>query len=208
VLTIPGVSFGGRTFTPLDAAALGALLAIVLAFARGDADARSLGQGATGTLLLLLPGLVTFVVEVAAARLLVPGLRLHERGARRGRIHVRIAAHSLARSPGRAAVAVTFLVASLGLGLFAIVYRSTLDDGLSEQAAYAVPQDFTVREDVSPAGLVAPLEAAPISDYEALGAEVTPVLRRTASAGGPEQLTVLGVPAGAFAELDGWQDLF
>ncbi|HKO74010.1 MAG TPA: hypothetical protein VJU01_01735, partial [Gaiellaceae bacterium] len=208
VLTIPGVSFGGRTFTPLDAAALGALLAILLAFARGEADARSLGQGGTGTLLLLLPGLVTFVVAVAAARLLVPGLRLLERGARRGRIHVRLAALSLARSPGRAAVAVTFLVASLGLGLFAIVYRSTLDGGLSEQAAYAVPEDFTVREDVSPAGLVAPLEAAPISAYEALGAEVTPVLRRTASAGGPEQLAVLGVPAGAIAELDGWQDRF
>jgi hypothetical protein len=209
VLAIPGVSLGVRTFTPLDAAALGALLAIVLAFARGDADARALGQGGgTGTLLLLLPGLVTFVVAVAAARLLVPGLRLLERGARKGRIHTRLAALSLARSPGRAAVAVTFLVASLGLGLFAIVYRSTLDDGLTEQAAYAVPQDFTVREDLSPAGLVAPLEAAPVSSYEALGANVTPVLRRTASAGGPDQLTVLGVPAGAIAELDGWQDHF
>ena len=209
VLTVPGLSLGGRTFTPLDAAALGALLAIVLAFARGDADAQALGRGGgTGTLLLLLPGLVTFVVAVAAARLLVPGLRLLERVARGGRIHVRLAALSLARSPGRAAVAVTFLVASLGLGLFAIVYRSTLDDGISEQAAYAVPRDFTVREDLSPAGLVAPLEAAPLPSYEALGADVTPVLRRTASAGGPEQLTVLGVPAGAIAELDGWQDRF
>jgi hypothetical protein len=209
VLTVPGVSLGGRTFTPLDAAALGALLAIVLAFARGDADAESLGRGGgTGTLLLLLPGLVTFVVAVAAARLLVPGLRLLERAARGGRIHVRLAALSLARSPGRAAVAVTFLVASLGLGLFAIVYRSTLDDGISEQAAYAVPRDFTVREDLSPAGLVAPLEAAPLPSYEALGADVTPVLRRTASAGGPAQLTVLGVPAGTIADLDGWQDRF
>jgi len=209
VLSVPGLSFGGRTFTPLDAAALGALLAVILAFARGDADARSLGQGGgTGTLLLLLPGLVTFVVAVAAARLLVPGLRLLERVARGGRIQVRLAALSLARSPGRAAVAVTFLVASLGLGLFAVVYRSTLDDGLSEQAAYAVPRDFTVREDLSPAGLVAPLEAAPLSSYEALGAEVTPVLRRTASAGGPGQLTLLGVPADTISQLDGWQDRF
>jgi len=209
VLSVPGVSLGGRTFTPLDAAALGALLAVVLAFTRGDADARALGQGGgTGTLLLLLPGLVTFVVAVAAARLLVPGLRLLERAARGGRVHMRLAALSLARSPGRAAVAVTFLVASLGLGLFAIVYRSTLDDGLSEQAAYAVPQDFTLREDLSPTGLVAPLEAAPLSSYEALGAEVTPVLRRTASAGGPDQLTVLGVPAAAIADLDGWQGRF
>ena len=209
VLSVPGVSLGGRTFTPLDAAALGALLAVVLAFTRGDADARALGQGGgTGTLLLLLPGLVTFVVAVAAARLLVPGLRLLERAARGGRVHMRLAALSLARSPGRAAVAVTFLVASLGLGLFAIVYRSTLDDGLSEQAAYAVPQDFTLREDLSPTGLVAPLEAAPLSSYEALGAEVTPVLRRTGSAGGPDQLTVLGVPAAAIADLDGWQGRF
>jgi hypothetical protein len=209
VLSVPGVSLGGRTVTPLDAAALGALLAVVLAFTRGDADARALGQGGgTGTLLLLLPGLVTFVVAVAAARLLVPGLRLLERAARGGRVHMRLAALSLARSPGRAAVAVTFLVASLGLGLFAIVYRSTLDDGLSEQAAYAVPQDFTLREDLSPTGLVAPLEAAPFSSYEALGAEVTPVLRRTASAGGPDQLTVLGVPATAIADLDGWQGRF
>jgi hypothetical protein len=209
VLSVPPVSLGGRTFTALDAAALGALLAVVLAFARGDVDARSLGQGGgTGTLLLLLPGLVTFVVAVAAARLLVPGLRLLERGARGGRVHVRLAALSLARSPGRAAVAVTFLVASLGLGLFAVVYRSTLDDGISEQAAYAVPRDFTVREDLSPEGLVAPLQAAPLRDYEALGADVTPVIRRTASAGDVGQLTVLGVPARAIGFLDGWQSRF
>jgi hypothetical protein len=209
VLVVPGVSLGGRTFTPLDAAALGALLAIGLAFARGDADARSLAQsGGTGTLLLLLPGLVTFVVAVAAARLLVPGLRLLERLARGRRFHVRLAALSLARSPGRAAVAITFLVASLGLGLFAVVYRSTLDDGLTDQAAYAVPRDFTVREDLSPGGLVAPLEAAPLSSYESLGADVTPVLRRTAGMGGPSQLTLLGVPADAVAGLDGWQDRF
>jgi hypothetical protein len=209
VLSVPPVSVGGRTFTVLDAAALGALLAIVLALARGDADARSLAQdGGTGTLLLLLPGLVTFVVAVAAARLLVPALRLLERAARGGRAPLRLAALSLARSPGRATVAVTFLVASLGLGLFAVVYRSTLDDGISEQAAYAVPEDFTVREDVSPAGLVVPLEAAPVSSYEALGAKATPVIRRTASAGDVGQLTVLGVPAGEMEALDGWQGRF
>jgi hypothetical protein len=209
VLSVPPLSMGGWTFTPLDAAALGALLAILLALARGDADARTLAaDGGTGTLLLLLPGLVTFVVAVAAARLLVPGLRLLERAARGSRIHVRVAALSLARSPGRAAVAVTFLVASLGLGLFAVMYRSTLDDGISEQAAYAVPEDFTVREDLSPAGLVAPLEAAPVSGYEKLGLDVTPVIRRTASAGDVGQVAVLGVPAGTIASLDGWQGRF
>jgi FtsX-like permease family protein len=208
-LSLPAFSLGGRTFTALDAAALGALLAIVLALARGDADARSLAEGGgTGTFLLLLPGLVAFVVAVAAARLLVPGLRLLERAARGRRTDVRLAALSLARSPGRAAVAVTFLVASLGLGLFALVYRSTLDEGIAEQAAYAVPRDFTVREDLSPAGLVAPLEAAPLDSYEELGAEVTPVLRRTAGVGQTGQLTVLGVPAEEISQLDGWRGRF
>jgi len=37
---------------------------------------------------------------------------------------------------------------------------------------------------------------------------VTPVLRRTASAGGPARLTLLGVPADAIHELDGWRDRF
>jgi FtsX-like permease family len=207
-LSAPAVSLGGRRFTALDAAAVGALLAVVLSLARGNADARSLAaSGGTGTLLLLLPGLVTFVVAVAAARLLVPGLRLLERIARRGSVPVRLAALSLARTPGSAAVAVTFLVVSLGLGLFAAVYRSTLDEGLSEQAAYAVPRDYTVREDLSPAGLVAPLDAAPLGRYRALGAAVAPVIRRTASAGS-EQITVLGVPADVIAGLDGWRDDF
>jgi FtsX-like permease family len=207
-LSAPALSLGGRRLTLLDVAAAGALLAVLLALARGSADARSLAaEGGTGTLLLLLPGLVTFVVAVAAARLLVPGLRLLERLARGGSVPVRLAALSLARKPGHAAVAVTFLVVSLGLALFASVYRSTLDEGLSEQAAYAVPLDFTVQEDLSPAGLVGPLEAAPLSRYRALGAEVTPVIRRTASAG-PGQLMVLGVPAETIERLDGWRSDF
>ena len=90
----------------------------------------------------------------------------------------------------------TFLVASLGLGLFAAVYRSTLDDGLEAQAAYAVPLDFRVQEDFTQAGLVAPLEAAPLAEYEALGADaVVPVIRQTGTVAGAGQSTLLGVPA-------------
>ena len=99
-------------------------------------------------------------------------------------------------------MAVTFLVASLGLGLFAAVYRSTLDDGLEAQAAYAVPLDFRVQEDFSQAGLVAPLEAAPLADYEALGADaVVPVIRQTGTVAGAGQATLLGVPAETAAEV-------
>jgi hypothetical protein len=47
-----------------------------------------------------------------------------------------------------------------------------------------------------------------VSRSEALGARVTPVIRRTAGAGDVGQLTVLGVPSGTIASLDGWQDSF
>ena len=176
---------------------------MLLALARGDADAGALAaDGGTGTLLLLLPGLVTFVCAVACARLLGPGLRLLERVSRGSSPPVRLASLSLARSPGRAAVAVTFLVVSLGLGLFAALYRSTLGDGLAEQAAYAVPLDFRVRTDLTPSGLVAPLDAAPLERYDELGADVVPVIRQTGTAAGAGQATLLGVPAGTLPEGD------
>ena len=196
-LRAPGAPLGGLRITALDVAALGALGAVLLALARGDADANALAaDGGTGTLLLLLPGLVTFICAVAFARLLGPGLRLLERTSRRSSPAIRLASLSLARNPGRAAVAVTFLVASLGLGLFSAVYRSTLDDGLEAQAAYAVPLDFRVQENFTQAGLVAPLEAAPLADYEALGADaVVPVIRQTGTVAGAGQSTLLGVPA-------------
>ncbi len=193
-LRAPGAPLGGLRITALDVAALGALGVVLLALARGDVSAEA--DAGTGTLLLLLPGLVTFICAVAFARLLGPGLRLLERMSRRSSPAIRLASLSLARNPGRAAVAVTFLVASLGLGLFAALYRSTLDDGLQAQAAYAVPLDFRVQENFSQAGLVAPLEAAPLPEYEALGADaVVPVIRQTGTVAGAGQSTLLGVPA-------------
>jgi len=213
-LRAPAVPLGRRAISTVDVAALGALLAVLIALARGQADAASLGSsGATGTFLLLLPGLVTFVIAVVCARLLAPGLRILERGARRAAVSIRLAALSLARSPGHAAVAVTFLVASVGLGLFALLYRSTLERGEDDQAAYAVPLDFTVNEDLAPSRLVLPLDAAPLSSYQSLGTglAVVPVIRQTGSVGafgGPNRFTLLGLPPDAFARLRGWRDDF
>ncbi len=77
------VSFGGLRITIADVAALGALAAILLALARGKADAGSLASGGgTGIVLLVLPGLLIFVLAVVAARLLAPALRLLERAGR------------------------------------------------------------------------------------------------------------------------------
>ena len=102
--------------------------------------------------------------------------RARSRGAARSPL--RLAAVSLARHPGHAAVAIAFLVVSVGLAVFAESYRTTLARGQSEQAAYAVPLDFTVREDLS--RLVPVVDAAPSERFRALGrgVRVEPVLRR------------------------------
>ena len=118
------MQFGRLAFTPLDAAALGAVAVVLAGWARGSVDAQALSQsGGTSTFLLLVPALIVFAAAVVAARLLVPALRAIGRLGRRGPIALRLAAASLARNPGHAAIAATFLVASLGLALFAVSYR-------------------------------------------------------------------------------------
>lgn len=203
------VRLGALSFSLVDAAALGALAAVIVGLARGEADPRTLsGDGGTGALLILLPGLIAFVGGVALARALGPGLRLLEHLARHAAPSVRLAALSLARSPGRAAITVGFLAVSVALALFAATYRSTLARGQADQARFAVPLDFVLHED--PIKLVKPLEAASLPRYRVLGADVetVPVLRlsgnvsRVATRRG---VTLLGLPATALARLPGWR---
>ena len=146
----PRERVAGRSFSLLDVTAVAALVAVALAVARGRVDPSVLArdEGAS-TLLLLLPGLVTFVAAVATARLLRPVFRLLERVAPERSPAVRTAAVSLARNPGHATIAVAFFVASVALSLFAIVYRATLDRGLVDEARYALPAELVVREDLS-----------------------------------------------------------
>ena len=196
----PAVQVGRLALTPLDAAAAGAVAVVALGYARGAVDVGELAaRGGTGTFLLLVPALVTFAAAVAAARLLAPALRALGHVGRRGPVSLRLAALSLARSPGSAAVAATFLVASLGLALFATTYRSTLERGQVEEAAYAVPAPFVLAEDLSQ--LVPVLRAAPREP-------ATEVLRVTGNVPSSARFTFLGVPARSLATVGGWRDDF
>jgi hypothetical protein len=196
------IRLGGASFTPLDAGALGALGVIVFALARSDLDAEDLAsETGSGTLLLVLPALVAFVAAVAAARALGPTLRLAERVGRRGPLSVRLAALALARNPGRAAVAVSFLAVSFGLALFADAYRSTLARGQEDQAAFAVPADFILREDLR--------NLVPVTDVGSIGG--AEVLRRSGDVTrleGSDGVTLLGLPNAALAGIDGWREDF
>ena len=192
VLRSPSARIGGVKVTIADVAAVGALVAIVIGVTRGPATTSTLASGSgAGLFLLLLPGLVALVAAVVGARLLAPVLRAGERAGRRGPISARLAALSLARNPGHATVAAVFLVVSLGLALFAGLYRSTLLQGEHDAVAYAVPADYVLRENPE---LLVPVTAVPRPP----GA--TPVLRLEA-----QHTTVLGIPATALPGIGGWR---
>jgi hypothetical protein len=206
------LALGGRSFSALDAAALGALAVIVLTLLRGDLDQETLAaESGASVALVLLPGLVTFVAAVLCARLLRPALILLERASRGRSVSLRLAALSLARHPGHAAVAAAFLLVSVGLAVFAESYRSTLARGQEEQAAFAVPLDFTLREDLT--RLIRVGEAAPPEQLASLGErlQVEPVLRlsgNVSQTGGRTGITVLGLDAAAVSTLNGWRNDF
>ena len=172
----------GRRVGPLELAALVAAVAALAVLLSGAVDADELAAGgASPAVLLLLPGLVAFAAAVAAARLLpVVGRSAARRGRGSG---TRLAGVSLARSPGAAGIAVAFLALAIALAGLAEAYRSTLATGERDQAAFAVPTDVVVREDLR--SLVPCFEAAPLERYASLpGVEaVHPVTRLSASAG-------------------------
>jgi hypothetical protein len=201
----PSVQLGRLALTPLDAAAVGALAVVVVGWARGSvhADQLSGSGGGTGAFLLLVPALIVFVAAVAAARLLAPALRALGRAGRRGPIPLRLAANSLARNPGHAAIASTFLVASLGLALFALAYRSTLVRGQHDEAAYAVPASFVLTEDLSQ--LVPVLHGAPLAAYPT---PPTQVIRLSGNVPSGATFGFLGVPASWLPRVGGWRPDF
>jgi hypothetical protein len=130
--------------------------------------------------------------------------------ARRGQGNsARLAGVSLARSAGAAGVAAAFLALAVSLAGLAEAYRSTLERGERDQAAFAVPTDVVVREDLR--SLVPVLRAAPLERFAAIpGVDaVHPVTRLTASAGPAASVsgvTVLGVPAAALRAEPLWRD--
>jgi hypothetical protein len=211
-LSVRPLSLGGLSLSPLDIAALGAALAVVVALLRGAADTQDLVAGnGTGVVLLLLPALVGFAAAVAAARLLPPGLRLLERAVPRGALAFRLAVLGLARRPGYAAVAVGFVVVSIGLALFAETYRWTLVRGQHDQAAYAVPADEIVREDLSQ--LITVRAAVTPRALRSLGpgVRVREVTRQAGSIHGAADVSgiaVLGLDPQALSGIDGWRSDF
>ena len=186
----------------LDLLAVAAIAAALLAASRGSSTEASLAAG-SDPLLALLPGLAAIAAGALVARLAGPLLRMAGRNARRGPVAVRLALVSLGRQGGRPALVVAFITAALGLAVFALSYRATLTTGEADQAAFAVPLDFTVTES---SALVNPLDAAPLSRYRSLarGAVAAPIIRMSAAVPGPGtpvEPALIGVPAAVLPDL-------
>jgi hypothetical protein len=209
-LHAPVVELGRIAVTPLDVAAVGAAAAIVLALARGAADAETLADGGGNSVLLfLLPALIGFVAAVVAVRLLGPLARGLERLSRRLPVAGRLAALSIARNAGFAGAVAAFLLVSVGFAAFSVAYRATLAQGQSDQARFQTPPDVVLqRTAAQPLPLVAPrLEAA----YKPLAKRAVPVLRLQGQVGSDvssRQLTVLGLPSAAIRTLPFWRSDF
>jgi hypothetical protein len=194
---------------------LGALTAVhsarlidVLAVAAASALLAALaeGTGSDHALALLLAPLCCLAVGVLTFRAAGVAARGAERVARRGPVLTRLALVNLARSPGVPALAIAFIAVAIGLGGFALSYRSTLIRGAADQAADSVPLDALV----SPGpDFSTPLELAPLQRWRALaGGPVLPI-RRTdanyASGGGTVTVPALGIPSGGLTQIHGWR---
>jgi hypothetical protein len=198
------LAIGGATISVADVAAAGALVAVLVAFAVGGADAEALASSeGTGIMLLLLPGLIALVAAVLIARVLQPVLRACERAAAERSLSLKLALLSLARAPGTATVAIVFVSVSVGLAVFAATYRSTLTRNDADRAAFEVPLDYTVRQSATSVSDGTPVGPAYAAHFGAvpvtrLGGEAPSLDRR---------VTLLGVPSGDLTRLH-WRDDF
>jgi hypothetical protein len=194
---------------PLDLVAGTAVVIVAVALLGGAADEEQLARGeGTALLLLLLPGLIAIAAALAVSRIFPVLARFRaDRGSRR--LPSRLAAIGLARGPGAAVATVAFLTIAFAVALLAEGYRATLIRGDREQAAFQVPHDVVVREDLR--NLVRVFDAAPIARFRELVGErgaARAVLRVRGGAGRAERVsgvTVLGLDGVAIEQVGVWR---
>jgi hypothetical protein len=179
---------------------------LAVAAASGLAAALVVGAGSDHVLALLLAPLCCVAVGVLTFRAAGVVLRGSERLARGSPVHARLALVNLARASGMPALAIAFIAVAVGLGGFALAYRSTLIRGAADQAANGVPLDALVSAGPD---FSTPLELAPLQRWRALAGGVVLPVRRTdanyAIGGGTVTVPALGIPADGLARIHGWR---
>jgi hypothetical protein len=194
----------------LDVAALVAVVVVAVVLVSGGADEDRLARDdGVALLLLLVPGLVAVAAAVLVARVF-PALARWWANRRRQSLASQLAAVGLARGPGAAVATVAFLTIAFAVALLAEGYRATLVRADSEQAAFRVPHEIVVQEDLH--NLVRVFDAAPLERFEEVvgdGGAARPVLRVTGGAGRAERVSgvsVLGLDGTAIENVGVWRD--
>ena len=181
----------------------------LLAAARGRASADDLVSG-NDPLLALTPALAGLAAACLVARIHpLLGAALRQLTSRR-RWPTRLALGAPFGQPGRPLATASFVAAALTLATFALGYRSTLEVGAVDQAAFAVPLDFSLRQ---ARALVRPGAVASVNEWTALPDVVaTEIVRRglavRISGSTAETVEVLGLDPSVLSDLRGWRDGF
>lgn len=202
----------------LELAATVALAMVVWqALVSGALDPEGIEAGQHGgPVLLLLPTLAFLASGVLLLRLLPFVLQLAERLARKMSFGLRLAFLTAARSPTEAAAATTFLAVALGVSLFGLNYRATLEQQAHDEAHFTAGAAWRVverapemepatnlRPEVEPSintlipstvadeqPLTGDLSVTPLTRFSAIsGEQPTPVLRLSAQV---EEASVAG----------------
>ncbi|HYJ75280.1 MAG TPA: hypothetical protein VEV65_06745 [Kineosporiaceae bacterium] len=192
----------------VEAAALVCVAVAAVLVARGGVGVGS-GAGTADPLLLALPVLVLAAAALALARLWLPVVRSGQRLVPRGAVAARLGLSAVTGRPLRPAATAALLTAAVATSVFAGAYRSTLDLGAADQAAYAVPLDARLQTGLD---LERPYDVAPPAALRAALPGVTshPVLRATASRrvetsqGTPVPL--VGLDPGVLPAMAHWDD--
>ena len=208
-LTVSLPARDGARLGAVDLVAVAALLVTGVALVGGVADEERLARGeGSAVLLLLLPGLVAVAAAIAVARVF-PVLARWWGERKRASLAARLAAVGLARGPGAAVATVAFLTIAFALALLAEGYRATLVRADREQAAFRVPLDVVVREDLR--NLVRVFDVASTERFAELAGEggaAHPVLRVSGGAGRAERVsgvTVLGLDRASIEGVGVWR---
>jgi hypothetical protein len=198
-----GEKVAWQAVTVAAAATIGAA---ALAFSRGTAGVET--GAAPDALVTLLPVLTALAAGLLAARCwpLVP--RVLARLVPHGAPGLRLALAGAGRRPLRAAATVAVLAATSTSVVFAVGYRTTLDRGAADQAAFSVPMVALLTTGVS---LDRPADLAAEGAVKAVGEGATayPVLRGGASlalnAADTDPIELLGIAPSALPRMAHWR---
>jgi hypothetical protein len=154
-------------------------------------------------ILLLSPALAALAGAAILLRLLPAFLRAAERAARGRGLPVRLALLGAARDARTAAAATVFVAVTLGGGIFALAYRSTLERQGDDAARFRAAATWRA---LAPANRA--MGVTPLTRFADL--HPAPVLREPAALGDPTgrtdpNLTLLGIPHAAIPRLTGWR---